>query len=203
MYYYILSLLLLLLYLSFKKSFLIFDTRHRMGDSQFPDQGLKLPSLRWKQSLNHWTAREVPTFPFHLTKNIYKFFIFFFNWSSVNSQWCASLFCTGKWLSFTHIYVLFSHKFSKLCNPKPNRVTSQKSHPCWLHRKIQFIMWRHRSKVTMTIAQNTIHKTAKASWGSSCSKLLPKSYETTITDMKTRQRHNQKKKLIGQYFWQI
>ena len=29
---------------------------------QFPNQGSNSPSLHWKQSLNHWTAREVPQF---------------------------------------------------------------------------------------------------------------------------------------------
>ena len=29
--------------------------------SELPDQGLNLHPLQWRQNLNHWTAREVPT----------------------------------------------------------------------------------------------------------------------------------------------
>ena len=33
--------------------------------------------------------------------------LFFFNWSTVDLQCCANLCCTAKWLSYTHLHILF------------------------------------------------------------------------------------------------
>ena len=43
----------------------------------FSDQGLKLCPLQWKQSLNHWTAREVPA-PLFLSSVLSNLFISLF-----------------------------------------------------------------------------------------------------------------------------
>ena len=53
--------------LSFFLFFLIYSLASLSGmraGSQFPNQGSNPHPLHWKCSLNHWTAREVPTVPF-------------------------------------------------------------------------------------------------------------------------------------------
>ena len=39
------------------------------------------------------------------------FSFFFFYWSIVDLQCCVNLCCTGKWLSYTHIDILFKYSF--------------------------------------------------------------------------------------------
>ena len=46
-----------------------------------------------------------------LTPEVSSFFKNFFNWSIVNLQYYVNLCCTAKWVSYTHIYILFLYSF--------------------------------------------------------------------------------------------
>ena len=54
-----------------------------------------------------------PQTPFHPGWHIC--YVFFFNWNTVDLQFCANFRCTTKWFNYTYIYILFQVLFPLDC----------------------------------------------------------------------------------------
>ena len=86
--------ILLLLYV------LVFWPRGMWDLSSLTRNWTRIPYIG-RQSLNHWTTREVP-FSYFWS---YIFFKINFYWSIVDLQCCVSFCCIAKWISYTYTYI--------------------------------------------------------------------------------------------------